>query len=57
MASTHQFAINMLDRPIHPAVLPEKLDGLVASLTVGVGLDGLEMLIKGPEGSITHHVS
>ena len=57
-ARTHQFAIGiMLGSPVEPGFLFMKLDSFIMSLMVGVGLDRLEILIEGLEGSAGNDVS
>ena len=54
----HWFAIRLtLDTLIYPAVLHGKLDSFITSLTVGVGLDRLVILVEGLEGSVGNDVS
>jgi hypothetical protein len=58
VAGTHYFAIGItLGSPIHPAVLFGKLDSFITPLNVGVGLDRLEILLEGLEGSVGDAVS
>ncbi len=53
----HRFAISLtLGTLIHPAVLHGKLNSFIMSLTVGVGLNQLVILLEGLDGSVGNNV-